>query len=86
MASADARSTFNPLSLSDSSRRILGSKMGHCDIRAEIPALIELYRAGKLKLDELITGRYSFDEINTAMDNVRAGVGLRNVIIFGETP
>jgi S-(hydroxymethyl)glutathione dehydrogenase/alcohol dehydrogenase len=84
MASADARSTFNPLSLSDSSRRILGSKMGHCDIRVEIPHLIALYREGKLKLDELITARYRFEEINTAMDNVRAGTGLRNVIIFGD--
>jgi S-(hydroxymethyl)glutathione dehydrogenase/alcohol dehydrogenase len=84
MADMDARSTFNPLSLSDSSRRILGSKMGHCDIREDIPALIGLYRQGKLKLDELITHRYAFEEINTAMDNVRAGVGLRNVIVFGD--
>jgi S-(hydroxymethyl)glutathione dehydrogenase/alcohol dehydrogenase len=58
--------------------------MGHCDIRTEIPRLIGLYREGKLKLDELITARFGFDEINTAMDNVRAGVGLRNVVIFGE--
>jgi S-(hydroxymethyl)glutathione dehydrogenase/alcohol dehydrogenase len=86
MASADARSTFNPLALSDESRRILGSKMGHCDIRVEIPHLIGLYREGKLKLDELITARYGFDEINVAMDNVRGGVGLRNVIMFGDGP
>ena len=84
MADLEARSTFNPLSLSDSSRRILGSKMGHCDIREDIPALIGLYREGKLKLDELITARYPFDRINEAMDNVRAGVGLRNVIVFGD--
>jgi len=84
MADLDARSTFNPLSLSDSSRRILGSKMGHCDIREDIPALVALYREGKLKLDELITARYRFEEINTAMDNVRAGIGLRNVIVFGD--
>ena len=84
MADMDARSTFNPLALSDSSRRILGSKMGHCDIRVDIPALIELYREGKLKLDELITHRYAFEDINTAMDNVRNGVGLRNVILFGD--
>jgi Zn-dependent alcohol dehydrogenase len=58
--------------------------MGHCDIRVEIPHLIALYREGKLKLDELITARYRFEEINTAMDNVRAGTGLRNVIIFGD--
>jgi Zn-dependent alcohol dehydrogenase len=84
MADMNARSTFNPLALSDGSRRILGSKMGQSDIRADIPALIKLYREGKLKLDELITGRYRFDEINTAMDNVRNGVGLRNVVIFGD--
>jgi len=58
--------------------------MGHCDIREDIPALIGLYREGKLKLDELITARYPFDRINEAMDNVRAGVGLRNVIVFGD--
>ena len=86
MAGSDARSTFNPLALSDGSRRILGSKMGQCDIRHDIPQLIGLYRAGKLKLDELITARYPFDEINTAMDNVRKGSGLRNVIVFGEGP
>ena len=84
MADMAARSTFNPLSLSDSSRRILGSKMGHCDIRVDIPALIELYREGKLKLDELITQRFAFEDINTAMDNVRNGVGLRNVVVFGD--
>jgi S-(hydroxymethyl)glutathione dehydrogenase/alcohol dehydrogenase len=60
--------------------------MGHCDIRVEIPHLIGLYREGKLKLDELITARYGFDEINVAMDNVRGGVGLRNVIMFGDGP
>ena len=60
--------------------------MGQCDIRADIPYLIGLYREGRLKLDELITARYPFDEINTAMDNVRSGIGLRNVIIFGDGP
>jgi S-(hydroxymethyl)glutathione dehydrogenase/alcohol dehydrogenase len=86
MADVDARSTFNPLALSDGSRRILGSKMGQSDIRTDLPALIALYREGKLKLDELITARYPFDEINTAMDNVRNGVGLRNVVVFGDGP
>ena len=86
MADMSARSTFNPLALSDGSRRILGSKMGQSDIRHDIPHLIGLYREGKLKLDELITARLPFDEINTAMDNVRNGIGLRNVIVFGEGP
>jgi len=82
MANAKAMSTFNPLPLSDASRRILGSKMGQSDIRADIPVLAGMYRKGKLKLVELITHRYRFDQINTAMDNVRKGVGLRNVIVM----
>ncbi len=86
MAGSKATSTFNPLALSNSCRRILGSKMGQCDIRVEIPRLIGMYREGRLKLDELITARYPFDEINTAMDNVRNGIGLRNVIVFGAGP
>jgi Zn-dependent alcohol dehydrogenase len=84
MAGLNGVSTFNPLALSDASRRILGSKMGQSDIRHDIPMLAGLYREGRLKLDELISHRYPFDQINTAMDNVRNGIGLRNVIIFGE--
>ncbi len=86
MAHVDARSSFSPLDLSDRSCRILGSKMGQSDIRADIPRLIGLYREGWLKLDELITHRHPFEKINTAMDNVRRGVGLRNVITMGDAP
>ena len=82
MADMHARSTFDPLTLSDSSCRILGSKMGHSDIRADIPRLVEMYRKGDLKLDELITARLPFDQINLAIENVEKGIGLRNVIVM----
>ncbi len=82
MADEAARSTFNPLALSDNSGRIIGSKMGHSDIRADIPKLVEMYRSGDLKLDELITARLPFDQINQAIENVEKGIGLRNVIVM----
>ncbi len=82
MADEAARSTFNPLALSDNSGMIVGSKMGHSDIRADIPKLVEMYRAGDLKLDELITARLPFDQINQAIENVENGIGLRNVIVM----
>ncbi|MDH3667386.1 MAG: Zn-dependent alcohol dehydrogenase [Paracoccaceae bacterium] len=82
MADEAARSTFNPLALSDNSGRIIGSKMGHSDIRADIPRLVEMYRAGDLMLDELITVRLPFDQINQAIENVEKGIGLRNVIVM----
>jgi Zn-dependent alcohol dehydrogenase len=43
---------------------------------------VELYRGGRLKLDELITARYPLDEINTAIEVMERGQALRNVITF----
>ena len=64
------------------SKRILGSKMGSSNIHQDIPKLIDMYRQGRLKLDELITGRYPLDEINEAIASVNRGEALRNVIVF----
>jgi len=43
---------------------ICGPLFGGGNRFEEIPRMIDLYRAGKLKLDELITARYTIDEIN----------------------
>lgn len=84
MARVGEVSTFDPLELADSSQRILGSKMGHSRIREDIPRLVRLWREGRLKLAELVTHRHPFEEINTALENVRRGIGLRNVVVMGE--
>ena len=64
--------------------RIIGSKMGTSQIRRDIPQLIEWYREGKLKLDELVSGTYRLDDINAAIDNVAEGGTIRNVVMMGE--
>ena len=69
--------------IAGSGQKILGSKMGSTRLRVDIPKLVALYEDGRLKLDELITGRYPLEEINEAIDEVRADRALRNVIIFG---
>lgn len=48
----------------------------------DIPGLISLYKSGRLKLDELITGRYPLERINEAVASLERGEALRNVIIF----
>ncbi len=40
-----------------------------------------MYRAGQLKLDELITRRYTLDQINEAYDDMFAGRNIRGVIV-----
>ncbi len=61
---------------------ILGSKMGSTRLQIDVPKLVELYQNGRLKLDELVTKRYSLEEINEAVTAVKRGEALRNVIVF----
>jgi len=61
---------------------ILGSKMGSTRLAVDIPKLVALYQEGRLKLDELVSGRYPLDEINEAVASVKRGEALRNVIVF----
>jgi S-(hydroxymethyl)glutathione dehydrogenase/alcohol dehydrogenase len=63
-------------------RVLTGSYMGTTQYQTEIPKLVALYKAGILKLDELITGRYPLGKINEAIDEVEKGKALRNVIMF----
>ena len=72
----------DPGELADSGRRVLGSKMGSVHPDADIPALVEQYRSGRLKLDELVTARFPLDRINEAIDTAAHGQGIRTVIVF----
>ena len=68
--------------LAGANQRILGSKMGSCSPAEDIPTLLDLYREGRLMLDELVSGCYPLEDINAAIDEVRRGAALRNVITF----
>jgi len=75
---------LDPIALANASQRIIGSKLGDSDIERDIPTLIDLYRAGELKLDELITDRFPFEDINEAMTVARSGKGLKTVLLFDD--
>lgn len=64
-------------------RSITGSPMGSTRLFVDVPRLVQLYQEGRLKLDELITKRYSLTEINEAITSMERGEALRNVIVFG---
>ncbi len=50
--------------------------------RAEMPMLVDLYMAGKLKLDELVSRTFSLEEINTAFDVLDRGEVARSIIRY----
>ena len=62
---------------------LTGSTFGGARPRVDFPRLLGLYRSGRLKLDELITRRYTIDEAPQAFDDLSAGRNARGVIIFG---
>jgi Zn-dependent alcohol dehydrogenase len=46
-----------------------------------MPRLLGLYKNGDLKLDELITNRYTLDNINQGYEDMLAGRNIRGVLI-----
>jgi S-(hydroxymethyl)glutathione dehydrogenase/alcohol dehydrogenase len=63
-------------------RILTGSAMGAIHSRLDIPRIIELYLAKKLKLDELVNGHYPFAKINDAIAEMEKGDVIRNVLMF----
>jgi NDMA-dependent alcohol dehydrogenase len=63
-------------------KRVVGSLFGTANPRRDIPRLLELYRTGHLKLDELVTQSYKLEDINSGYQDMRDGKNLRGVISF----
>lgn len=82
MPASGAMAQYEPANIAALNQRLLGSRMGQTVLARDIPWLLELYRQGRLKLDELITGRYPLSEINAAFADTRTGKSRRNVIVF----
>jgi S-(hydroxymethyl)glutathione dehydrogenase/alcohol dehydrogenase len=63
-------------------RMIRGCSYGSARTREDLPRLVSLYLAGKLKVDQLITRRYGLDEANEAFRALAAGELARGLIVF----
>ena len=46
----------------------------------DIPRLVALWQAGRLDLEALITARRPLAEINEALDDLKAGRGIRTTL------
>jgi S-(hydroxymethyl)glutathione dehydrogenase / alcohol dehydrogenase len=74
-------SAFTPVEFC-SGRTLTGSAMGAVRPRIDIPRIVELYRAKRLKLDDLVSGHFAFEQINEAMASMEKGNVIRNVLMF----
>ena len=62
--------------------RVQTSRMGSNQFRVDIPNYLELYRQGRLQLDEMVTRRRPLPEINDAFRAMKAGEVARTVLVF----
>jgi Zn-dependent alcohol dehydrogenase len=63
-------------------KSLKGAVFGGANPRFDVPRLLELYRGGTLKLDELVTRTYTLDQINEGYQDMREGRNIRGVIRF----
>ncbi len=63
-------------------KKIQGSNMGSNRFRIDMPRYVDMYLAGKLKLDEMVSREIKLEDINEAFDALRSGEVARQVIRF----
>ncbi len=78
----EARASFGVYPLVDGARRIHGSNYGFADPATDFPRYAALHLAGRLPVDRLIDRRIGLDDLEGAFDRLRAGEGLRQVVVF----
>ena len=70
------------VSLVAEERTLRGSYLGSAVPSRDIPRYIELYRAGRLPVDRLLTHRIGLDDVNEGFDRLADGIGVRQAIVF----
>ena len=77
---ADAELTLPALSIPRMERRVLGSVYGSARPERDFPAVLALYRRGRLPLDRLITARLPLEAVAEGLDLLRRGAALKVVL------
>jgi S-(hydroxymethyl)glutathione dehydrogenase / alcohol dehydrogenase len=63
-------------------KKLQGSIMGSNRFRTDMPFFIDLYRQGRLKLDELLAEHIGLDDIDDGYAQMKKGETARSVIMF----
>jgi len=76
--------SINLMQLAMLNKEVKGTIFGSGNPRFDIPNLLSMYTAGKLKLNELVTRTYQLEDINDGYEDMRQGKNLRGVIVFDQ--
>ena len=73
---------MSPLRLTAEARTVVGSYLGSAVPSRDIPRYVDLWRAGRLPLERLVSSRIPLERIDEAMDRLAGGGELRQLITF----
>ena len=73
---------LNLFNLAMFNQSLLGTVFGSQSPRVQVPNLLNLFEAGQLKIDELITQEYTLDQVQQGYDDQAAGTIIRGVVTF----
>ncbi|OBF13592.1 alcohol dehydrogenase catalytic domain-containing protein [Mycobacterium sp. ACS4331] len=78
----DAQISLSPLSLVAEGRALIGSYLGSSVPARDIPRFVELWRAGRLPVESLVSSTITLEQINAGMEALADGKAVRQVIEF----
>jgi alcohol dehydrogenase len=62
-------------------RTVMGSYMGSCRPRHDVPRFLSLYRQGRLPVDRLRTGTLGLEDLNAGFDRLASGEAIRQILL-----
>ena len=74
--------TFNTSALQSGEKVFRGCNYGSARVRDDFQRMVELYMAGILKIDELISRRFELEEANEAFRALADGEVAQGIIVF----
>ncbi|WP_024795277.1 NDMA-dependent alcohol dehydrogenase [Tomitella biformata] len=79
---AEREISVNLMDLTLTEKQIVGSLYGSANPRRDIPRVLELWSAGQVDLDSMVTKTYSLEEVNDGYEDMRAGRNIRGVLRY----
>jgi S-(hydroxymethyl)glutathione dehydrogenase/alcohol dehydrogenase len=80
-ATPEDRLTLSPYDLFMDGKTLVGCQYGSGVPERDFPLLLDLWRAGRLPLDRLISRRVALEQVNDALADLTHGIGIRTVIV-----
>jgi Zn-dependent alcohol dehydrogenase len=79
---AERSISISMMDLTLNEKQIIGSLYGSANPRADIPKLLELWSAGMVDLDAVVSNSYPLEAINDGFADMRSGNFLRGVLTY----